>query len=298
MLYVVCVMEYRLSVIFRCLLVLAVGVGCMTVIANGMQETDGDGIIIAFFMLCLYAGVVCGAMGKMTAFAMMLGIRDLGCFGMVVWAVLVTLLSFIIIPILLTWHVSALILSLLGSSFRLPWLRKVMCVLLAGGLFGGIAVYVNNTVNQTNRTTKTTEINRHYVTNEHHYHIDRAEEDGSDDSNGYTALHKAVLEDDFRKVQSLINSGVEVNARDHDGNTPLHLAARFGYTKCALTLLKSGKADKSLTNNQGKTALELAQGNGHTACERAIRYSHLYDGSEEDGASVERRLRTRWDLDL
>ncbi len=251
----------------------------MAVIANGMQETDGDGIIIAFFMLCIYAGVVCGSMGNLAAFAMLLSIRNLGCIGMFIWALAVTLLSFIIIPIVLTWHVSALLLSLLGASFRVPFLRKVLCVVLACGLFGGIAIYVNNTINQQsgdtlidNTTIEEKNVtNRHYIINEHHYHTNDRDKDDSEEPNGYTELHRAAMAGDSEEVERLINAGADVNARDNDGNTPLHLAARVGYSACVRCLMNSGKVKKYLTNNQGKTALQLAEEHGNTYCAEIIR---------------------------
>lgn len=271
-------MEYRLSVIFRCLLVLAVGAGCMAAIAGGIVTTGPLGILIAFFLLCIYAGVVCGSMGNMPAFIMLLSIRDLGCVGMFIWALAVTLLSFIIIPILLSWHVSALLLGLLGASFRVPFLRKVLCVVLAGGLFGGIAVYVNNTINQQagdtlidNTTIEEKNVtNRHYIINEHHYHTNDRDKDDSEETNGYTELHRAVLAGDSKEVERLIDAGADVNARDNDGNTPLHLAAREGYVACVRNLMESGKVKKYLTNNQGKTALQLAEEHGNTGCAKVI----------------------------
>lgn len=267
----------------RCLIVIAVGIGCLTVIANGMQETDGDGILIAFFMLCLYAGVVCGSLGNLPAFATILFIRNLGCLGMFIWAVVVTLLSLIVIPIVLTWNISALLLSLLGRAFRVPpFLRTVLCVVLTGGVFGGITMYVNNIINRQSGDTlidnstseQQTVVNRYHITNEYHYHTNDKEDDEQEESNGYSELHRAVIENDYNRVRTLVVYE-DVDARDNDGNTPLHLAARFGYTKCALILLKDGKADVNIVNDDGKTALELAKQYGHTDCERAIRFSHL-----------------------
>ena len=279
MLYHAVVMGYRVGIILRCLLVIAVGIGCLTVIANGMQETDGDGILIAFFMLCLYAGVVCGSLGNLPAFATILFIRNLGCLGMFIWAVVVTLLSIIIIPIVLTWNISALLLSLLGRAFRVPpFLRTVLCVVLTGGVFGGITMYVNNIINRQSGDTlidnttieKKNVTNRYYVTNEHHYHTNDKDKEESEDENGYSELHQAVIDNDYNRVRLLVRI-MYVDERDNDGNTPLHLAARYGHTKCVLILLEDGKADMSIVNYDGKTALDLAKQYGHEDCERAIR---------------------------
>lgn len=276
-------MGYRLGIILRCLIVIAVGIGCLTVIANGMQETDGDGILIAFFMLCLYAGVVCGSLGNLPAFATILFIRNLGCLGMFIWAVVVTLLSLIVIPIVLTWNISALLLSLLGRAFRVPpFLRTVLCVVLTGGVFGGITMYVNNIINRQSGDTlidnstseQQTVVNRYHITNEHHYHTNDKEDDEQEESNGYSELHRAVIENDYNRVRTLVVYE-DVDARDNDGNTPLHLAARYGHTKCVQILLEDGKADVSIVNYDGKTALDLAKQYGHEDCERAIKFSDV-----------------------
>ena len=49
----------------------------------------------------------------------------------------------------------------------------------------------------------------------------------------------------------------EVNAKDNDGMTPLHLAALYGHRDVAELLLAS-KADVNVKNNDGETPLELA----------------------------------------
>ena len=132
-------------------------------------------------------------------------------------------------------------------------------------------------------------------TNEHHYHTndkdkeeseetnsggqvrecrscanDKDKEEG-EETNGDTELHRAVLAADIKEVERLIDAGADVNARDNDGNTPLHLAAREGYCARVSYLMKSGKVKKYLTNNQGKTALQLAEEHGNTTCALYIR---------------------------
>ncbi|KAI9376369.1 GDPD-domain-containing protein [Aspergillus egyptiacus] len=44
-------------------------------------------------------------------------------------------------------------------------------------------------------------------------------------------------------VQLLVDAGVDINYQDHQGETALHVAARFGHDKCARILLK-GNADQ------------------------------------------------------
>ena len=63
-------------------------------------------------------------------------------------------------------------------------------------------------------------------------------------------------------VTLLLDSGAEVNARQHGGFTPLHETAQNG--DMALTeLLLSRGADVSATTDEGKTALQLAEEAGH-----------------------------------
>ena len=57
-------------------------------------------------------------------------------------------------------------------------------------------------------------------------------------------------------VLLLLKNGAEVNSRDKDNETPLHLAIRWGWFKLAGILLKHG-ADADAENDDGKTPLRL-----------------------------------------
>lgn len=65
------VMEYRVNVVFKCLLVPAVGVGC---VAAGVLSIGVIGILIAFFAGCLCRSGL-WLHGANAAFIMLLGIR-------------------------------------------------------------------------------------------------------------------------------------------------------------------------------------------------------------------------------
>jgi len=67
----------------------------------------------------------------------------------------------------------------------------------------------------------------------------------------------------------LISRGADLNARDKDGNTPLHLAILMPYFYVAWLSLKFG-ANPTIRNNEGKFPIDLArtrglmQGYGHS----------------------------------
>jgi len=67
-------------------------------------------------------------------------------------------------------------------------------------------------------------------------------------------LFNAVRNNDFRLVRKLIDNGVDVNARNIYGSTPLHHAK---YVKMAQLLLDNG-ADVRAKDAYGYTPLQLA----------------------------------------
>ncbi|MCP4159761.1 MAG: hypothetical protein GY760_06785 [Deltaproteobacteria bacterium] len=81
------------------------------------------------------------------------------------------------------------------------------------------------------------------------------------------ALRKSFLEDAFFKqiinepgyhAQSFINScNIDINAKNADGKTPLHIAVGKKDNDLIETLILSG-ADPSIKNSEGQTAIELA----------------------------------------
>jgi len=72
-------------------------------------------------------------------------------------------------------------------------------------------------------------------------------------------------------VKSLLNSpGVNVNARDENGSTPLIEAARGGHDDVVESLLIA-RADVMAKDKQGKTALMYASEGGHTESVRLLR---------------------------
>ncbi|CAI7992108.1 Ankyrin repeat and LEM domain-containing protein 1 [Geodia barretti] len=68
----------------------------------------------------------------------------------------------------------------------------------------------------------------------------------------------------------LLDRGVEVNARNGDGFTALHVAAMWGREGSLRQLLSRG-ADPLIVDNEDMTALECAEGEGHWPCAALLR---------------------------
>ena len=62
---------------------------------------------------------------------------------------------------------------------------------------------------------------------------------------------------DVETAQVLLDNGADLNARNADGQTPLHGLATFGDIKIALLLIENG-ADVNAEDNKGMTALTYA----------------------------------------
>lgn len=89
----------------------------------------------------------------------------------------------------------------------------------------------------------------------------------SDSLEGTTVLHLAIQCADPSVVEQIISVArshtsevmLDINARDRDGNTPLHLASMLGRTSTVRYLLDQPDTNDSLVNSEGRSALDLAR---------------------------------------
>lgn len=77
-----------------------------------------------------------------------------------------------------------------------------------------------------------------------------------------TILHLAIQCAEFPVIEYVLSDGqgsIDVNARDREGNTPLHLAAVQGRTTVVKLLLEQKDINDAIANAQGKLPLDVAR---------------------------------------
>ncbi|MFO0073955.1 MAG: ankyrin repeat domain-containing protein, partial [Gemmatimonas sp.] len=88
---------------------------------------------------------------------------------------------------------------------------------------------------------------------------------------GMSPLHWAAQRGDLSSAQVLVYAGARVDALTRNGNyTPLHIAAREGRAAVVKLLLASGADPLAVTSTGGATALHFAAGHGDADSVRAL----------------------------
>lgn len=90
------------------------------------------------------------------------------------------------------------------------------------------------------------------------------------DDDGETALMEAADDGNLRAVNNLIAAGANVNLRNDDAETALMMAADEGHTAVVRSLISAG-ADVNAEDEDGETALHKALGDRHRETAEVLR---------------------------
>jgi uncharacterized protein len=82
-------------------------------------------------------------------------------------------------------------------------------------------------------------------------------------------IHDATKNGDIEVIEQLLETGVDVNTEDEDGQTPLRCAADAGHTDVTKMLIEHG-ADVNARGRRGYIALHRAVEKGHTETARLL----------------------------
>ncbi|XP_025064984.1 espin-like protein isoform X1 [Alligator sinensis] len=105
------------------------------------------------------------------------------------------------------------------------------------------------------------------------------------DEEGATALHFAARGGHAAIVDRLLLMGAVI-MRDHWGGTPLHDAAENGQLECCWNLVSHG-IDPGLRDEDGYTAMDLAEYNGHRQCAQYLQEVEKLSGQQRDSSNQE-----------
>ncbi|KAG2788956.1 hypothetical protein PC129_g4923 [Phytophthora cactorum] len=99
---------------------------------------------------------------------------------------------------------------------------------------------------------------------------------------GYSPLANACSQGHLHCVQALLAYGVDSNARDSQGNTPLHIATACGKSEVVRLLLETPAVDYfAKTSTKAQTALDIARQAYRTSEGRGITYIQCVEHIEK-----------------
>lgn len=127
-------------------------------------------------------------------------------------------------------------------------------------------------------TKKQTEVANSYIKGMEDLYS--ALEDYGVDFDEVGVLLSAVESENLELVNFLLDSGVDVDVRDSDNNTPLLIACREGYNKIAKALVDAG-ADVDAENDYDETPLYLARDNGNRYLVGLLRKAGAYEEDDD-----------------
>ena len=80
------------------------------------------------------------------------------------------------------------------------------------------------------------------------------------DEDGETPLHRAArFNENPAVIAALLDAGAEIEARNEDGHTPLHRAARLNKNPAVIAALLDAGADPEARDEAGKTPWDYAK---------------------------------------
>ena len=119
--------------------------------------------------------------------------------------------------------------------------------------------------------------------------VDRGIDVNAKNSEGNTPLHIACESGNFYVAEALMKYGTDSNIRNKEGNTPLHLACKgrdaHASVACSMLLLENG-ADVNAKNSKGQTPLHFAASQANFELVKLLlRYGANILEKDEDGRS-------------
>lgn len=118
-----------------------------------------------------------------------------------------------------------------------------------------------------------------------HYAVADMYIDTSNESNSESKIPISDYdhEEKAKAIRALIEVGAKVDAKNHRGDTPLHIAAAHGYMNAVATLIDN-KANLDERNHHGDTPLHLAVAKGHVVIVKMLVSHAAYENAKnEDG---------------